>query len=208
LEWAVENAAKRGDSPTYIIMLNDLPENVSAANHKVTITSNVILDLNGHKLSNAATDYDKIVLESGAHLRVIDTSTAKTGEISATFPKQTIKHSAIVMMDGSSLTVYDGNISGTTAAIYVKGSATITIKCVKHGTFENVGTGATIVLAAKANLYISGGTFIRKDLEKENIVVANPDAKGSMVIIDGGTFGNKIATEGTHYTLIDNRTNK
>ena len=202
---ALKVSAEKGDTPAYIIMLRDLPENEGTAPITATITLDVILDLNGYKVSNSSMVADKIVVERGAHLRVIDTSTAKTGEISATFPKQTIKHSAIVMMDGSSLTVYDGNISGTTAAIYVKGSATITIK---RGSFENVATGATIVLAAKANLYISGGTFIRKDIEKENIVVANPDATGSMVTIDGGTFGNKIATEETHYTLIDNRTNK
>ena len=202
---ALKVSAEKGNTPAYIIMLRDLPENEGTAPITATITLDVILDLNGYKVSNSSMVADKIVVERGAHLRVIDTSTAKTGEISATFPKQTIKHSAIVMMDGSSLTVYDGNISGTTAAIYVKGSATITIK---RGSFENVATGATIVLAAKANLYISGGTFIRKDIEKENIVVANPDATGSMVTIDGGTFGNKIATEETHYTLIDNRTNK
>ena len=202
---ALKVSAEKGNTPAYIIMLRDLPENEGTAPITATITLDVILDLNGYKVSNSSMVADKIVVERGAHLRVIDTSKAKTGEISATFPKQTIKHSAIVMMDGSSLTVYDGNISGTTAAIYVKGSATITIK---RGSFENVATGATIVLAAKANLYISGGTFIRKDIEKENIVVANPDATGSMVTIDGGTFGNKIATEETHYTLIDNRTNK
>ena len=202
---ALKVSAEKGNTPAYIIMLRDLPENEGAAPITATITLDVILDLNGYKVSNSSMVADKIVVERGAHLRVIDTSTAKTGEISASFPDQTTKHSAIVMMDGSSLTVYDGNISGVTAAIHVKGSATITIK---RGSFENVTTGATIVLAAKANLYISGGTFIRKDLEKENIVVANPDAKGSMVIIDGGTFGNKIATDGTHYTLIDNRTNK
>ena len=202
---ALKVSAEKGDTPAYIIMLRDLPENEGTAPITATITLDVILDLNGYKVSNSSMVADKIVVERGAHLRVIDTSTAKTGEISATFPKQTIKHSAIVMMDGSSLTVYDGNISGTTAAIYVKGSATITIK---RGSFENVATGATIVLAAKANLYISGGTFIRKDIEKENIFVADPDAKGSRVIIDGGTFRNKTATVGTHYTLIDNRTNK
>ena len=205
LEWAVENAAKRGDSPAYIILLRDLPENESAANHIVTITSNVILDLNGYEISNKGNGLNKIVLEDGAHLRLIDTSDEKTGKVSACFSQTIPKPSAILMNEGTSLTVYDGNISGVAAAIYVEGCATITIK---RGTFENVATGATIVLAAKANLYISGGTFIRKDLEKENIFVADPDANGSRVIIDGGTFRNKTATIGTHYTLIDNRTNK
>lgn len=207
---ALEASAKKGDTPAYIIMLNDLPENGGAAPTiiTITITSDIILDLNGYEISNKGNELNKIVLKDGAHLRVIDTSTAKTGEISATFPKQTIKHSAIVMMDGSSLTVYDGNISGTTAAIYVEGCATITIK---RGSFKNVGSSAPIIVTAKSTITIDGGTFIAGTTPKPMIIFGT-NGKGSTIIVNDCDYNGDIVDtnllEKREVELIDNRTNK
>ena len=207
---ALEASAKKGDTPTYIIMLRDLPENGGAAPTTITIriASDVILDLNGYKVSNSSMIENKIVVERGAHLRVIDTSTAKTGEISASFPKQTITHSAIVMKDGSSLTVYDGNISGVTAAIYVEGCATITIK---RGSFKNLGSSAPIIVTAKSTITIDDGTFIAGTTPKPMIIFGT-NGKGSTIIVNNCDYNGDIVDtnllEKREIELIDNRTNK
>ena len=196
---ALENAREMEEGFGYIILLCDLSElEGGSPNHTIYIDKNIILDLNGHTLSNTGNKQDKIIIEYGGHLKLIDTSESKNGSINASLATSNYNPSAISMKEGASLTVYDGNISGAAAAIYAEGSATITIK---RGRFENTESGATIVLAAKANLYITDGTFIRKDLEKENIFAPAPNANGSTVVVDGGTFGNKIATYGNHYTL-------
>ena len=202
LLYAIKYAETSVDGFGYIILLRDLSElEGGGQHHTIYIDKNIILDLNGHTLSNTAEGEDKIIINGGGHLKLIDTSESKDGAINASLAASTYNPSAISMKEGASLTVYDGNISGVTAAIYVRGSATITIK---RGRFENTESGATIVLAAKANLYVSDGTFIRKDIEKENIFAPAPNANGSTVVVDGGTFGNKIATSGNHYTLTGN----
>ena len=199
---AIKYAEASVDGFGYIILLRDLSElEGGGQHHTIYIDKNIILDLNGHTLSNTAECEDKIIINDGGHLKLIDTSESKDGAINASLAASNYNPSAISMKEGASLTVYDGNISGVTAAIYVRGSATITIK---RGRFENTESGATIVLAAKANLYITDGTFIRKDIEKENIFAPAPNANGSTVVVDGGTFGNKIATSGNHYTLTGN----
>ena len=199
---AIKNAKGMEDGFGYIILLKNQPENEGLPLQSViSIEKNIILDLNGYTMSNTVAGKDKITINDGGHLKLIDTSESKDGAINASLATDTYNPSAISMNEGASLTVYDGNISGVTAAIYVRGSATITIK---RGRFENTESGATIVLAAKANLYISDGTFIRKDIEKENIFAPAPNANGSTVVVDGGNFGNKIATDGNHYTLTGN----
>ena len=195
---ALVTAREMEEGFAYIILLKNQPENEGLPLQSViSIEKNIILDLNGYTMSNTTIHEEKIIIKNGGHLKLIDTSGADEGEVSALGETQ----SAIEVEANSALTVYDGNIKGTLAAIYMREDANVTIK---GGIFENVGAGAPIILAGKADLYISGGTFIRKDTNKEKIFAPATNANGSIVVIDGGNFGNKIATDGNHYTLTGN----
>ena len=112
------------------------------------------------------------------------------------------------MKDGSSLTVYDGNISGVTAAIYVEGCANVTIK---RGSFKNLGSSAPIIVTAKSTITIDGGTFIAGTTPKPMIIFGT-NGKGSTIIVNDCDYNGDIVDtnllEKREVELIDNRTNK
>ena len=201
LEEAIEQVNLDVDKAGYIILLKDeTEEEITNATYTISIKNkNLVIDLNGHALKNIKSDKDKIVVAADAHLKLIDTSGADEGEVSALGSTQ----SAIEVEANASLTVYGGKIKGTLAAIYMREDANVTIK---GGIFENVGAGAPIILAGKADLYISKGSFLATNKEKEMIYVSS-SANDSSVIIDGGNFGGPIVTS-TFKNLIDNRENK
>ena len=183
------------DGFAYIILLKNQPENVSVPLQSViSIEKNIILDLNGYVMSNNTVSEEKIIIKNGGHLKLIDTSDAQEGEVSSLLESQ----SAIEMKEGSTLTVYDGNIKGTLAAIYMnKGSNVI----IKGGNFANIGDGNTIVMANTSNLYISGGTFSKKNPSKKLIYV-NKSAEKSVVTLDGVVFDVNDITQESDYILV------
>ena len=201
LEEAIEQVNLDVYKEGYIILLKDETEDeITNAMYTISIKNkNLVIDLNGYALKNIKSENEKIVVKADAHLKVIDTSGADEGEVSALGSTQ----SAIEVEANASLTVYGGKIKGTLAAIYIMNDATVTIK---GGIFENVATGAPIILAGNADLYISKGSFLATNKEKEMIYVSS-SANDSSVIIDGGNFGGPIASS-TFKNLIDNRENK
>ena len=197
---ALENAREMEEGFGYIILLKDLPQNDGAGQqHTINIHKDIIIDLNGYTMSNTTANEEKMIIKNGGHLKLIDTSESRKGEVSALGSTR----SAIEVEANSSLTIYGGNIKGTLAAIYMRKDANVTIK---GGIFENVATGTPIILAGNADLYISGGSFSATTKEKEMIYVSS-SANDSSVIIDGGNFGGPIASS-TFKNLIDNRENK
>lgn len=192
---ALETAREMEEGFGYIILLCDLPQNGGAGQqHTINIDKDIIIDLNGYKISNTTVADDKIVVETDAHLKLIDTSDAQEGEVSSLLESQ----SAIEMQEGSTLTVYDGNIKGTLAAIYMnKGSNVI----IKGGNFANIGEGNTIVMANTSNLYISGGIFSKKNPSKKLIYV-NKSAEKSVVTLDGVVFDVNDITQESDYILV------
>ena len=203
---AIKYAEASVDGFAYIILLCDLPEvDGGGKNQTLYIDKNIIIDLNGHTLSNTGNDQDKIIIEDGGHLKLIDTSDSKNGAVTAVLDKGTeYRPSAISMNEGASLTVYDGNISGVTAAIYVRGSATITIK---RGRFENVGSSAPIVVKTEATITIDAGTFVAGEAGKPMIVFGTSGNSSTITINDCNYDGNLV---GSNFKgqLIDNRENK
>ena len=194
LEKALEYASTNGDEWGYIVLLkNETEDECSNAQYSITISKNIVLDLNGHKLENCESDYSKIIIKNGGHLQVIDTSESGGGEISASCAKNGIE-----VEKDSRLTVYNGKISGIMSAIYMKEGAVVTIK---DGVFENIGSGNTIVLAGASELNISGGTFSIKDATKKWIYV-NDSTEKSIITIEGIEFSKDKITSGEHYTLI------
>jgi hypothetical protein len=205
---AMEYAAASVDGFAYIILLKNQPENEETG-QQYTIRKNIILDLNGHTLSNTGNTNDEIIIDDGGHLKLIDTSESKNGAIIASRADGNTRiPSAISMNEGASLTVYDGNISGAAAAIYAEGSATITIK---RGRFENVGSSAPIIVTAKSKITIDGGTFIAGTTPKPMIVFGT-NGKGSTIIVNDCDYNGDIVDtnllEKREVELIDNRENK
>ena len=203
---AITLAEASVDGFGYVILLRDLPEvDGGGKNPTLHIDKNIIIDLNGHTMSNTGNTEDKIIIENGGHLKLIDTSDSKNGAVTAALDKGTeYRPSAISMNEGASLTVYDGNISGVTAAIYVKGSATITIK---RGRFENVGSSAPIVVKTEATITIDAGTFVAGEAGKPMIVFGTSGNSSTIIINDCNYDGNLV---GSNFKgqLIDNRENK
>lgn len=196
---AITRAEASVDGFGYVILLRDLLEiEGGGKNHTIYIDKNIILDLNGHTMSNTGNTEDKIIIENGGHLKLIDTSISKNGEISVNFGSDSILPRAILMEEGSNLTVYDGNIYGLASAIHMnKGSNVI----IKGGNFANIGDGNTIVMANTSNLYISGGTFSKKNPSKKLIYV-NKSAEKSVVTLDGVVFDVNDITQESDYILV------
>lgn len=205
---AMEYAAASVDGFGYIILLRDFPQNDGVKLHTIYIDKNIILDLNGHTLSNTVAGEDKIIINGGCHLKLIDTSESKDGSINASLATSDHNPSAISMNEGASLTVYDGNISGVTAAIYAEGCANVTIK---RGNFKNVGSSAPIIVTAKSTITIDGGTFIAGTTPKPMIIFGT-NGKGSIIIVNDCDYNGDIVDtnllEKREVELIDNRENK
>ena len=207
---ALETAREMEEGFGYIILLRDLPQNNgSGQQHTINIDKDMIIDLNGYKMSNATVKYDKIVVETDAHLKIIDTSEMKKGEISAPiYSDESRNPSAILLNAGSSLTVYDGNISGAAAAIYAEGCANVTIK---RGSFKNVGSSAPIIVTAKSTITIDGGIFVAGEAGKPMIIFGT-NGKGSTIIVNDCDYNGDIVDtnllEKREVELIDNRENK
>jgi hypothetical protein len=148
---------------------------------------------------NIKSNKDKIVVESAAHLKIIDTSELQEGAIVVSFYKEdSLNPRAILMKEGSNLTVYDGNIYGLASAIHMNKDSKVTIK---GGNFANIGDGNTIVMANTSNLYISGGTFSKKNPSKKLIYV-NKSAEKSVVTLDGVVFDVNDITQESDYILV------
>lgn len=201
---AIELAEASVDEFAYIILLKNQPEN-ERTGQQYTVSKNIILDLNGHTLSNTGNTNDEIIIGDGGHLKLIDTSESKNGAIIASRANENTRiPSAISMLNGSTLTVYDGNISGAAAAIYAEGSATITIK---RGRFENVGSSAPIIVTAKSTITIDGGIFVAGEAGKPMIAFGTGGNSSTVIINDCNYDGNLV---GSNFIgqFIDNRENK
>ena len=183
------------DGFAYIILLKNQPENVGVPpQYVINIEKNIILDLNGYVMSNNTYGEEKIIVKNGGHLKLIDTSESGKGEVSALGETR----SAIEVEANSALTVYNGNIKGTLAAIYMNKDSNVIIK---GGHFANIGDGNTIVMANTSNLYISGGTFSKKNPSKKLIYV-NKSAEKSVVTLDGVVFDVNDITQESDYILV------
>lgn len=176
----------------YIVLLTDVSNPSDLATEKDTI-----LDLNGFVITNTKTNSSTLLVKKGGNVKIIDTSTDKSGGIDTSLSG----YCNIEVLDGGILTVYDGNMSGLHSALVLRKGATAIIK---GGVFENSGENVAIVIAGTSTLTIDSGEFKTKDLNKTMISVAST-ASGSTITINGGVFNGPIATEGSHYTLIDNR---
>ena len=201
LEEAIEQVNLDVDKAGYIILLKDETEyEITNAMYTISIKNkNLVIDLNGHALKNIKSNKDKIVVESAAHLKIIDTSELQEGAIVVSFYKEdSLNPRAILMEEGSNLTVYDGNIYGLASAIHMNKDSKVTIK---GGNFANIGDGNTIVMANTSNLYISGGTFSKKNPSKKLIYV-NKSAEKSVVTLDGVVFDVNDITQESDYILV------
>ena len=180
----------------YIVLLQDLTTENNYYTQPISIDSDIIIDLNGHKILTTNSSYNyKIKVNNGGHLKIINTGDQENGLIYSAYSGS---HKCITVENGGEVTIYGGKISGEQSALCLNEGAKATIK---GGSFTNLYQSSPIVLLGKAELYISGGEFFTGIEGKPMILVPQNKANGSTVVVSGVNFDGTIATEGTHYDL-------
>ena len=144
-----ENA---GDQKTTITVLRDL-----SLTTKATIDNgkNVIIDLNGHSITNTISDY---VIENSSTLEILDSTETKTGSING------VNYSTVLNNRDANLTISSGTISlsksGTSSYNYyssVRNEGEFLLK--DNGIIQTTQSSYTYAVYNNGNMTTSGGNI-------------------------------------------------
>ncbi|QOX65732.1 hypothetical protein FRZ06_21465 [Anoxybacterium hadale] len=191
---AVDDSADRADNATYQTLGGaiskaesgdtiKLQTDVTLASGQTITDKNLILDLNGHRLTGASDlGVAAIELKDTASLEVKDTSPGATGQLSGS-------SRAIWNKGAGSVTVSSGTVTSAGVTISNDNSGSVTVS---GGTVSSDGSSYAIWNNGTGSVTVAGGT-----VTSNSIAISN-DNSGSVTVSEGTVSGSIYAINSTH----------